>query len=125
MPVFTENNKAAEKWTEEAAKAAFSDMLEYCRKDDDVFSLQQAYIDFGMHPATYYYLTNKFPVLEEYKKGMADIIIARINKGSIKGDYNPTASIWRSKQLGEKDTQYQNVDANVNSTIVVKPPKFD
>jgi len=31
-----------------------------------------------------------------------------VNKGAITNEMNPTASIWRMKQLGEKDQQYQD-----------------
>jgi hypothetical protein len=64
-------------------------------------------------------LIDKFPVFESIKKDIADIIIARINKNALKGDFNPAASIWRMKQLGEKDTQYQEVKSDVKQTNII------
>jgi len=103
MPVFEKGNKAAEKWTEEDAVKAFEDMLDFTMNNDQVLSVQQAYIDYGMHPATYYYLTDKFPVLESVKNGINDILISRVNSGCLKGDLVATPGIWRMKQLGERD----------------------
>ena len=106
MAKFEIGNKAAEKWSEEEAVKAFEEMLDFAMSNIKVLSVQQAYIDYGMHPATYYYLTEKFPVLESIKKGINDIIIARVNEGAITNEMNPTASIWRMKQLGEKDERH-------------------
>lgn len=105
MARFEEGNKAAEKWTEDDALKAFNEMLEFTMNTIDVLSVQQAYIDYGMHSATYYYLQEKFPVLESIKKGINDVIIARVNNGALNNDYQATASIWRMKQLGEIDSK--------------------
>jgi hypothetical protein len=106
---FKHGNKAAEKWTIELAKEVFSHMLEYTQKNNNVLSVQQAYIDYGIPCVTYYYLLEKFPELEPFKKGINDTIISRVNKGALEGDYNPTAGIWRMKQLGEKDEKHQDI----------------
>lgn len=112
---FKKGNKAAEKWTEEEALKAFGDMLAFSAINESVVSVQQAYIDFGMPSPTYYYLINKFPVLENIKKGINDIIISRVNKGAINNEMNPTACIWRMKQLGEKDKQeVEAINTNIN-----------
>lgn len=119
MAKFEIGNKAAEKWTEEEAIKAFESMLEYATSHNDVLSVQQAYIDFGMPCATYYYLIDKHPVLETIKKGINDLLISRINKGSLVGDYISTPAIWRMKQLGEKDTQHQEINSNVTQTNII------
>ncbi len=102
---FKPGNKASEKWTEKEALDAFNGLYLYTKSNNKVLSLQQAYIEYGIPPSTYYYLTEKFPVLEKIKKGMHDVIIARINSGALTGDYVPTPAIWRMKQLGESDKQ--------------------
>lgn len=113
---FTEGNKAAEKYTEEQAIELFSELLD-ATANSNVLSLQEAYISFGMPSVTYYYLLKKFPVLESYKKAMSDIVISRINRDALLGNFNPATSIWRMKQLGERDTQYQEVNTTMYQEI--------
>lgn len=115
---FKKGNKAAEKWTEEEAKDSFNAMLLFAAKNESVVSVQQAYIDFGMPSTTYYYLIDKFPVLASVKKGINDIIISRVNKGAINNEMNPTACIWRMKQLGERDKQeVEAINTNLNADL--------
>lgn len=102
---FKKGDKAAEKWTKEEAEKVFIDMLNFTIENDDVVSVQQAYIDFKMPSTTYYYLQEKFPNLVSIKKGINDVIISRVNKGAINNEMNSTACIWRMKQLGETDKQ--------------------
>jgi hypothetical protein len=112
---FKPGDKAAEKWTEEEAYKAFMGMFEYTISNEDIVSVQQAYLDYKMPSATYYYLTNKFPYLESIKRGISDIIISRVNKGAITNNMNSTACIWRMKQLGETDKQeVKTVNTNLN-----------
>ena len=68
--------------------------------------MQDAVIHSGMPSRTFYYLADKHEVLQHIKKDINDVIIAKINRGALKGEFNATASIWRQKQLGEKDQQY-------------------
>jgi hypothetical protein len=120
---FKIGNKAAEKWTLKDAEDSFNKMLEFTISNDDVVSVQQAYIDFEMPCVTYYYLLKKFPELERIKKGINDIIISRVNKGAINNELNPTACIWRMKQLGERDKQ--DVDHTTKGeSISMTPMQF-
>lgn len=109
-----------ETWTFEQAEQAFKKMFDNAQRNPDILCLQDAFLMYPMRGSTFYYLIDKFPSLDKYKKDIQDAIIARINKGAIRGDYNPTACIWRQKQLGERDTQYQNVDQNI-TTIEMTP----
>jgi len=103
MPVFGKGNKAAEKWTEEEARKLVEKMRDNAKNDISILSLQDAILSVDLYSTSLNYIIDKFPVFETIKKDINDIIIARINKGALKGDYNPTAGIWRMKQLGERD----------------------
>ncbi|MCP4987265.1 MAG: hypothetical protein GY928_14800 [Colwellia sp.] len=103
MGEFQEGNKAAEKWTEESAKNLIETMRDNAKNDEGILSLQDAILSVDLYTTSLNYIIDKFPVFENIKKDINDIIIARINRGALKGDYNPTAGIWRMKQLGEKD----------------------
>lgn len=116
---FKIGNKAAEKWTEEEVEKVMFQMLENARKNEDILSLQDAILSVELYSSSLNYLVNKYPVFENIKSDVQDVIISRINKGGLKGDFNPTVVVWRSKQLGEKDTQYQNVKSEVNQTNVI------
>jgi len=122
---FKEGNKAHEKWTHEEALNIFNEMLTFAMDDELVVSVQQAYIEYGIPSTTYYYLLDKFPELASIKKGINDIIIARVNKGAINNEMNPTASIWRMKQLGEKDTQYQENKNTNNTNLNINPVEWE
>ncbi len=116
---FKEGNKDSEKYTEERATEILLELIKRA-KAGDYYSLQEIILenDDLIPQSTCYYLIEKFPDLEKYKKTLAAIVIARINKGAIIGDFNATAVIWRSKQLGEKDKQ------EVEQTIKVEQPLF-
>ena len=111
-----EGNKNAEVYTIEEATEAYELVASLAMTNDECYSMQDAYIEAGIRPSTYYYLIEKFPVLESLKKDAQDYIIARVNKGSIKTDFNATASIWRMKQLGEADkTEVTSTNINIDA----------
>ena len=118
---FEIGNKAAEKWTEENALELFEKMRDNTLKDAEIFTIDGAILEAGIYASTFYHLLKKFPVLESIKKDLEGILLARIGKGGLKGDLNPAMCIWKSKQLGEKDQQYQEVkQENTNTEIKVK-----
>lgn len=120
---FKIGNKAAEKWNEEEAVKVFEDLYEFTKERKDIVSIQEAYIEFGITPTNYYYLSSKFSVLKDIKNGMNDIIIARVNKGAINQEMNPTACIWRMKQLGEQDKK--EIDhTSKGESISITPMQF-
>lgn len=100
---FKIGDKAAEKWTLEDATKSMEKVLTSAKAG--ARSIQEAILDAGLYSSGFYYLLEKFPILESYKKDVNDIIVNTINKGGLDGDYNPAMSIWRMKQLGEKDKQ--------------------
>ena len=103
---FKIGNKAAEKWTEDEVEKKMFQMLENAKNRSDILCFQDAVLSVDLYPSSINYLINKFPVFNSIKEDIGSIIIARVNKGALQGDFNPTASIWRQKQLGEKDQQY-------------------
>lgn len=72
-------------------------------KNGKYLSIQEAVMHSPYPRSVFYYLCDKFKDLDDLKKELNDIIIANINRKALENDYNPTASIWRMKQLGERD----------------------
>ena len=87
----------------------FLQMVENAKNDDNILSFQDACLSIGWRSSKVDYWVNKIPIFETLKKDIQDIIVSRINRGALKGDYQPASSIWRQKQLGEKDQQYQDL----------------
>lgn len=99
-------NKYAQKYSEEDATELFIKGLEYAEQNNDCLSLHDAIKQTSIPYSTYDYLAEKHEVLGRIKKDTMIEVLRRINKGALKGDYQPTSSIWRMKQLGEKDENY-------------------
>ena len=120
MAKFAIGNKDAEKWTEEEAVKLFLTIRDFAMKDD-VNSLQDAILRAGYFSSGFYYLLDKFPVLEPIKKDCQDILIAGVNQKALEGNFNATASIWRMKQCGEKDESainHQNNGASFEPPVI-------
>jgi len=124
MARFELGNKDAEKWTEDVVRDYFDKMLANTKDEEqDILSIQDAIASVGLYRSSVDYLVNKFPVFGNLKKDLQDIIIARINKGALKGDYVPTPAIFRMKQLGEIDGQeinHKNNGKDFESSIHVQ-----
>lgn len=99
------NNKYAAVWTVENAKPYFEDALKYAEENNDCLCLQDAIYESGIPYSTFYYLADKHKDLEKIKKDIQAAVVRRINRGSLTGDMQVTAGIWRMKQLGEVDKQ--------------------
>ena len=112
MAQFEIGNKAAEKWTLDEVRAIFLQMLENACKDDSILCLQDAIRSVNLYMSSINYLIDKFPVFETLKTDINSVIISRINKGALTGEFNPTAAIWRMKQSGETDQQQINHQNN-------------
>ena len=129
MPQFKIGNKDAEKWTEDAVYDIFSRMLRVAESDDDVLCMQDVlkHPDIKLYRSGLDYLVGKFPDFGKYKRDIQDVIISRVNRGAIKGDFAGTPAIFRMKQLGEEDrtTVDSNVNANINGFSVKDIVKFD
>lgn len=57
----------------------------------------------GIPLRSFMHLCNEHDVLQDIKEEINFLILERINKGALKGDYVSTPAIWRMKQLGEHD----------------------
>jgi len=101
MAKFEIGNKEAEIWDEEQVRKVFNQMVVNTIEDKDILSLQDAILSVNLYSSSINYLVEKFPVFETIKKDIQDIIVSRVNKGAIKGEFNPASSIWRMKQCGE------------------------
>lgn len=122
MAQFQLGNKLAERYTLETAIDAFETVYNEAKKHD-CLSMQEAIINSDIRSSTFYHLLDRFPVLESIKKECELLVLSRINKGALIGDYNPTAGIWRMKQLGEKDEKHQDFTSN-GKTINIPPVEW-
>ena len=114
MGQFEIGNKAAEKWTEDNAREILQEMRKVAQEDKECLSLQDAIHAVGLYSTGLNYLIEKFPVFENTKKDIENLILARINKQALKGNYNAASSIWRMKQLGEKEKTEQDINLTGN-----------
>ncbi len=108
------NNRYAQMYTEDEALNLFKDMFEFS-KTDDCLCVQDAFLHVGMPCSTFYYLIKVRQELEDIKKDIDAQVISKVNKGALTGDFQPTASIWRMKQLGESDKQ-EILQTNINTS---------
>jgi len=116
---FKLGDKAAEKWTEEESIKVFEAILMEARKEScDWYSMQEVVLkNHTLVPhRTFYYLLEKFPILQSYKKEINDIIISRVSKGALLGDFVPAPAIWRMKMLGERETT-EVINTNINTNV--------
>ena len=120
MAIFQHGNQAAATWTEEAAVELLLSMCEFAMHYDDVLCFTDACVKARYSPSHVNYLVDRFPVLVDIKKDVQNYIASRINKGALTGDYVATPAIWRMKQLGEKDQQFQEVTGK-DGTAVTQP----
>lgn len=112
---FKLGHKEAEKWTKEDSISAFEELIEYADVNKSL-SIQSAIIKSKIIPfRTFYYLLEKFPILHSYKKELENVVITTVNDMAILGEGNPTACIWRMKQLGERDEVVNNHQNNGKS----------
>lgn len=98
-------NRYTQKYTEEQAIELFIKAADYAITNDECLSVQDAVIHIDIPHSTFYDLAEKHKVLDNIKKEINSAVIARINKGALLNEMNPTAAIWRAKQLGETDKQ--------------------
>ncbi len=97
----------------------FYEMLENARSDKKILSFQDACSSINWRDSKVNYWAKKIPIFATLKTDIQNSIVARINKEALEGEYNPTASIWRMKQLGEKDT------TEVNQNVTTSEPAIN
>jgi len=122
-----EGNKYGEKHTLDEWIEIFEGIYDKAI-EGEFLSLQQAFIESDVRPSTATWLVNKHKALATIKKDIGEAIVNTINKGGLKSKFNPAMSIWRMKQLGEKDEQKTDITTNgkdVNNTPIVNFIKTD
>lgn len=116
---FQPGNKYAQEWTFENSLPRFEDALKYAMNTENCLCIQDAILQTGIPSRTFYYLVENHSVLRSIKDEINEVIIIRVNKGAMKGELKETASIFRMKQLGERD----KVDINhTNDGSKFEPP---
>jgi hypothetical protein len=96
-------NKNAQIWAEKSVRELFQVMRDNAENDKEILCLQDAIRSVQLYSSSLNYLLEKFPEFENLKKDIQNAIVSRVNKEALKGNFHATASIWRMKQLGEKD----------------------
>lgn len=103
MAQFQIGNKEAEKWEEEDVRLIIEQMRFNATNDSKILCLQDAIHSVNLYSSAMTYFMEKFPVFANIKKDIQDVIVSRVNAKALNNEFNPTASIWRMKQCGEKD----------------------
>lgn len=100
-------------WSNKKAPAVvlrkFKEMYENAKTDDNILCFQDACMSIGWRSSKVDYWAKKIPTFGSLKTDIQNIIVSRVNKNALFGDFNATASIWRMKQLGEIDKQETNL----------------
>ena len=96
------------KYSLEEVLPVFQELLQRT-KNGDFLCIQEIVMNAPYPKRTFYHLTDRFEELQDIKEEMNDAIIAIINRESLHNRYNATSSIWRQKQLGERDQQFQDI----------------
>ena len=104
---FKKGNKAAVKCPKVVIRK-FQEMIENAKTDNSILCFQDACMSIEWRCSKVNYWCSQITVFASLKKDIQDIIISRINKNSLDGTFNPTASIWRMKMLGETDSSTIN-----------------
>lgn len=121
--LFARGNNAREVYSLDTCLDIFDRMAQYALNDEhEALSVQEVILAFSneIPYRTAYDQLRRFPAELQPLKAIIDAaIVARVNKGAIKGNYNATSSIWRCKQLGETDRQEIRTD---NTTRVSMTP---
>ena len=115
-----EGNKYNEKYTLEKEKPIFEDIIERAKKGE-FLSIQEAVMNAPYTRQIFYYLCDRFEDLDSIKEELNDVIVAIVNRNALEGTYNATASIWRMKQLGERDEKHQDITTNGSSIQSIDP----
>jgi len=104
---FIEGNTCAQSRSLDEWVALFNEMKIYLRTSD-VLSLYELLDHFDVPYSTFKDNCLKYKILNDMRDDLRAILIARVNRGAIKNEFNPTACIWRMKQLGEVDSRDVN-----------------
>ena len=110
-------NQYTRKWYPEDLEKVFFKAYDYALENNDCLHLADATYHAGIPHSTYDYYADKDKVLGRIKKDTMTMIARRINRGALNGDFKETSSIWRMKQLGEKDKSEVKQTGDYNLTV--------
>jgi len=110
-------NRYTEKYSEEEAIELFEKAANYSYQDKDCLSVQAAIRHIDIPHSTFYDLIRQHKGLDNIKNEIVQNVLWRINDGGLKGKFNPTIVVWRSKQLGETDKQV--IEQTVNDKVAL------
>lgn len=121
MAVFEKGNKYGSR-NPKVVYRKFLEMLVNAANDKTIRSYEDACASIGWRDSKCNYWSKKLPVFATLKSDIQATIRRRINNGALDGDFHAAAAIWRMKQLGERDTQYQNLDHTTKGDRVTLTP---
>lgn len=91
---FDFGNTVAEKWTFEQSEEFFNNAYELSKKEISLTDISNI---LNLYPNIFTYLVEKYPVFITIKENICKQIENNIVKGAMKGDYNPTITIFNLK----------------------------
>jgi hypothetical protein len=121
---FAEGNNAAEKWTEESALEIGKGLLEWFKKDDNIFYEEYLIIKCGYYRGLIGYLSKKYSSffdLIQHAKAIQEI---KLLKGGVKSDLSSAMTKFLLiNNHGYKSTNEEKPDGlgNDNITTIVIP----
>lgn len=106
---FVKGNTARSLGFPKVIHSKLKEALHNAKTDDEILCWWDACNSVDCRETKLNYWCKKVSVFAELKREIQKSIVSRINKGALNHKMNVTGVIWRSKMLGEKDTQYQDV----------------
>lgn len=101
----------------------FKKMLEIAQNDNDCLCFADAVHKAGLPISSVNKAAKKHEELANIKEDIRAVIIRRVNRNALKNKFSAAASIFRLKQLGEKDQSYRDHTTDgesFNNTISVE-----
>ena len=111
-------NKHAEKWTLKTAQEYLQSIHDYVEQNKDCPSMEAASTACGHYETVIYFLRDKYKGeidFEPIKKAKA-IIKSRLIEKGLKGEYNPTMTIFILKNNHDMKDK-QEIDQNIKTDI--------
>jgi len=121
---FMEDNKYAEKWTLDTSIKFLDESLKTLQDSPDMNFIGTLAVKMGIYREIYPYLLNKFGhnhhVFNTLKQ-INSIIESRLVEKGIKGDTNPTMTIFTLKNNHSWTDKVEtvNTNTNTNTTIII------
>lgn len=127
---FVEGNKFGVKYTEEQYISAFLNALEKIKESlkgsakNKIVTLGGFYLQTGIPVSTCKLAIETYPALTAIKEELCAILNEFIATKALDNEFNQTASIWRHKQLGEKDNTEKFVERRIEMTEAEKDKRI-